>query len=284
MIKLFSVIAFFAIMIKSPYVLAEEKSVCGLLKLGDRGLPVLVLDQNGKSAYISKDSRISYAQYGKLEHNLYKFTGNRVCLSDSTVKDHLTEDPLFEMWTVATTVKTEISIAPDFRINDIQATHCEIFIDKAAMFYVDGYNMRSDHYASRSLKLFIKVLPDRLDGKIRAVRYYHLSDHYMIGSPFEAVDLKPWLGSIDYYYLTIPDNFWETGSFYVETENNTRYWYTQESMPYSNFKFDGRMMNDLERHEGFFGYKYPQHGPDLDVGQLGSTADLFPYLNPQRCR
>lgn len=158
------------------------------------------------------------------------------------------------------------------------AMHCEIFVDKIAA-------ARGSH-ASRELKLFVKVLPERLDGSVEEVGFHDLqqgSSTYgsPLGHDWKDEPMPSVFGATDYFsfYMPISSDFGRMryeGVFYVRSLTGTTYWLKPDAG--KNFVFDSDTYYRIEDARG---------GPDYstDVGRATPTQQNrgLAFLNPDHC-
>lgn len=183
---------------------------------------------------------------------------------------------LFLGLALAPAYAAEQSSNPFGALMNYPANNCELFIDKAANVYTEQFG-RSGPHAEATLNLFIKILPGRLDSQLRSVSFY--GQHLTTGK-YDYIQAQSWNGAKDYFKIEILDEM--IGSFYVETLRGTRYWFNAQNG--QNFHFDEQVLDQLDKTMGFFGDKYPEQGPPLEVAKLPKTADSFKEWNPEACK
>lgn len=241
--------------------LSGSVTICGQLETSGIGFDLTVPSEN-QTYYV--DSNANHEQNCEMHQKV----GNFVCLSGVLINR--------ENHSVATNENTKLALASSYSVRDYTARNCEIFIDKAANIYTEQFGKLGPH-GEPILNVFIKIIPERLDGNVRSVRFY--GKHLTTGL-FDSIIAKRWLNARDYYQVQLWDQM--KGSFYVETVNGSRYWIHNDSD--GNFDLNNDLIVELDRSVGFFGDKYPEHGPSFTLEKLPITAFAFPTLNPQRCR
>jgi hypothetical protein len=181
-------------------------------------------------------------------------------------------------------------------VRDLRASHCEVFVDKAFT------ETRSRHGVHGSLIWFhAKILPWRLDGAPVRVSLFTRGVNLLTGEEFGWHEQPFDRIAGDYYRLKLsisfdggpssgrpPDDTRYEGAFFVETDRGTRYW-ANAQVDGPNFFLDENLANDLIRVHGnrLFGLEFPpEFGSEgsLRLDSFAVTADVMPYLNPQRCR
>jgi len=178
--------------------------------------------------------------------------------------------------------------------NNVKATHCEIFIDKAFM-----RETRPDNGLRQTLHLFVKINPEKLDGAVTQVVQYdervNSSSHGVSTRPWSPTDLSPFAGSSDYFEieLALIDNgswykqsFFYEASFYVQTDKGTRYW---ANAGFRNQNFESRQGNwifSMNNLKGGALAELPIFTQNPDLGRIRKTRDngeVGRFFNPQGC-
>ncbi|MCW5805757.1 MAG: hypothetical protein KIT31_25525 [Deltaproteobacteria bacterium] len=175
----------------------------------------------------------------------------------------------------------------DGQLLDVTANHCEVFFDRVV-------TSRSSHALLR-VRLYVKTLNFRLDGEIAEVAYYANVDTEggagtcgdssacQFRGQWHAYRAQSFVDASDYWTLdfTLNHDFTSPlvyeGVLYVRTVTGKTYWVNPDGG--GNFFVDRNMAFDVEHVLG---------GPSLSRGtgpeHAAVTADIFPYLNPRRCR
>ena len=174
---------------------------------------------------------------------------------------------------------SEISAATAER--HLDATHCEIFVDKIASAI--------GSHGSNTIMPYIKILKDRLDSEVAEVGIRSQSTHTYSGG---LTEVQHWGNKVllsrspvgDYFApeggLMVASDFGLTSSeavFYVKTVNGTIYW--AKPAGGGNFKFDPNFGSDL-LHRYSLQHNYGT-GPDSAIPT--QDREDMRYLNPQRC-
>jgi hypothetical protein len=132
------------------------------------------------------------------------------------------------------------------------AGNCEIFIDKISA--------QNGSHAYRGLRVWVKVLPFRLDSEIVEVGFHNK----MTGSSYSegAInqdwrDKKMAAESPDYFSIDLSlssdfDSVVYEGAFYVRTKAGTNYWLKPAGG--GNFIFDGNAFNIIAKAMGYTNY------------------------------
>jgi hypothetical protein len=172
----------------------------------------------------------------------------------------------------------------------VEATHCELFVDKA----VPTHNS----HGARRVTLYLKTLNDRLDSPIARVgmRYAIRDPRHDCDSGFSMAgcgevgtfaDHDAGAIAPDYFFLEleIANDFTFAhqyeGVMYVITQRGTTYWHKTRER--TNFFIDDKTMSDLEdavHEQGISTPIFAAATPD----PMPKTADFFEYLNADRCR
>jgi hypothetical protein len=181
--------------------------------------------------------------------------------------------------------------------HDVETRDCELFVDKVAPVYTYHELSPMGSYSSLDLRFYVKLDLAELDAPVRAVRFYGTTEYDDGAAAFHFPPIAgtPWLGAADYYELTglAEDGALRRGALYVETSAGTRYWLNPQRSPNAQFVIDRQFVSDAEQAFGAYGQRLPP--PDgsyraapavvqLDMSALPVTADVYPYLNPGRCR
>lgn len=173
---------------------------------------------------------------------------------------------------------------------NVNATHCEAFVEKGAVVFGNG--QRSE------LRFYIKIHPERLDGAVKYVGF-HAYKHDVGGicngpSPLTnpyCAKVGTWSDyksrplvheSKDYFDVRLEtsdidgDVFKYEGAFFVQTDMGTRYW-LHVNKRFENFYFDEDFIDlAVERFCAF-----DQTGFDQALIPMSSAAGLG--LNPWGC-
>ena len=185
-------------------------------------------------------------------------------------------------------------------IKDIKASNCEAFVDKVASEYVFHQFSPFGSYSTQNLHFFVKVLPWRLDGAVKAVRFYGYDQNAAaegegdVTTHFTPIVGSAWLKAVDYYEVVVgmPRNVDRHGAFYLETKSGTRYWINPADGS-SNFVVNKQTLIYTEARVSWYGQRVENsngailEAPPavaLDVGSLPKAADSLTYFNPDECR
>lgn len=187
---------------------------------------------------------------------------------------------------------------------DIRAQNCEMWIDKM------GAELTAYHGAFGAIynvRPFVKLNLDKLrpHGSVKRVVWFGIerqvdNDGRIVSeTPFRAVELTPFMGSADYFFLNLGDlenHWWDSsntqhalaheGAFFVEMSNGTRLWINSAVNSSQNFMFDKLTLDTLRDHGQTFtssGYIYGPVRVD-SVEKLKKTAEYNSYWNPYSCR
>ena len=173
----------------------------------------------------------------------------------------------------------------EYESRDLPSTNCEIHIDKVRSVRSSGGVIL--------IKPYIKVNPEKLDGRITKVSFYGRQSTLDYNSPVQPVDsdwneiaMRGFLGARDYFELAnnndgfaISSNYGSAkyeGGFYVETEHGTRYWANAGIK--KNFVFNYASMAKIV-DDCWSNYNCS------DMSSVKTTAELnLEDLNPQHCR
>jgi hypothetical protein len=165
--------------------------------------------------------------------------------------------------------------SPAFAGRHVDATNCEIFVDKLELSY--------GSHGSSAIQPFVKLLPSRLDGMVKEVGFHFTSVSRGYNGGHDS--LEPWrdqpLSSVSPVndYFTAP---WEymvgsdfgaasyEGAFYVITTAGTTYWAKTASG--GNFRFDSAFFNRIWSQDSY-GYRRA----------VPTQSALLRELNPQSC-
>lgn len=150
------------------------------------------------------------------------------------------------------------------------ARHCELFVDRVeAMTGSFGYE---------GVRVYLKVLPERLDSLVEEVGFHHRRCHESTCDEWVTDRFSPHQHATDYFQGAISVYSWRSGAsreegvFYVRTRAGTRYWLNSHGNPGENFSFDRGTFAWLERRLG---------AKDHPVAT--QVAPELAYLNPDRC-
>ncbi len=226
-----------------------------------------------------------------------RFVGNNVCLEDVQVSDATIENgPI-----IALDRSTRLALDLRFPVRDVLTSNCEGFVDKIAPVHIFHELSPYGSFSTIALRFYVKVLPERLDGTVRSVRFYGF-DHFPADDAHGDIDVhfaplqgRPWLSTTDYYEFEdlAPAGSWRKGAFYIETDRGARYWVNAGGGALSDFVIDPEFVVDVEKNIGSFGQRlgapdgHIHSAPDdvpLNLARLPKTADAFPSLNPFRCK
>ena len=269
------------------------ESMCGRLEStsfideGGRTYPYFLLAPDGQG---ENETRLRM-----LDQINARFVGNRVCLSHVSMAGNDADRPA-----IAIDDLSQVTLQGGSAAN-YAADNCEIFIDKIVPVFTFHQLSPYGSYSSLALRVYLKILPERLDAPIASVRFYGY-DHYDARSTYGEMDLhfapaaaNAFVGAADYYQFddVAPLGAWRAGAFYVETTRGTRYWLNSADHAFANFVFDTVLLTTIEEKVGWFGQRtdppdgYIRPEPEaipFQVDRLAKTADAIPYLNPATCR
>jgi hypothetical protein len=175
--------------------------------------------------------------------------------------------------------------------DDVTATNCEAFVDKI--------QVSTSSHALTTMRLFLKIAPERLDAPVADVSVYHrrAEDWANRSSSQNEYDwrydrLSPFFGATDYYsYETVIGHDWmsaeEEAVFVVTTARGTRYWVNAGNRSGGNFMLTRQTLAFLFRDSA--GDRRPGVNVDgYDLAYVSPTADypddLAAIFNPRRCR
>ena len=173
---------------------------------------------------------------------------------------------------------------------DVAATNCEAFVDKV--------RLNAGSHGFFGVKMYVKVLRERLDGDVVASGFY--GDHrYRWSSGSEVADDgwrdyqgSPFLGAADYFEVSTDvyggftisadyssEHLYE-GAFYVRTSAGTTYWI--HAADSRNFQIYHAKIEALKGDDWSLSAAAYRHMND--IRNVPSTADRLPYFNPGLCR
>lgn len=182
-------------------------------------------------------------------------------------------------------------------LKNIKATHCEIFIDKAAISETTDPTTGG---LVQDLYLFIKIYANRLDSGVRRVRYYgEYTQSSMYGrnggDNWSEKNLDRQDEAADYFGTKLPlvklykyagteqkEVFRHSGAFYVESEKGTRYWANAQSQNNFDFNMDffkGGALPELRILTSFA----PTTDAVLNLKKTQIVGELGRFFNPQGC-
>ena len=154
----------------------------------------------------------------------------------------------------------------------VQATNCELFIDKIVAF--------QGSHALRGVHLWVKTLNDRFDDEVTEVGFRHRQ----IGtSSYPWVDQKfyRFYGASDYFEMsyTVSSDFGRSqyeGALYARTAAGTTYWFKPA---------DGRnFFVDINTHDNVMNAMHRSYNYDSSINNAVPTQrDDLAYFNPSRC-
>jgi len=216
--------------------------------------------------------------------NTLRFVIVATALAAGACTDELVDDEI-----AATDLPPGAASAPkgDGQLVDVIANHCEVSVDRVVTF-------RSSH-ALYGVVMYLKTLNFRLDGDVAEVAYFAKVDTETGGGTCGDTSVCPFRGqwrayranafasSKDYWTLTftVSHDFTSPlvyeGAFFVRSTTGKTYWVNPAGG--GNFFLDTNMANNVENVLGGFSF-------DRGTGPQNAavTADIFPYLNPRRCR
>ena len=160
------------------------------------------------------------------------------------------------------------------------ASNCEIFMDKISAQF--------GSHAYKGFNIWVKTLNSRLDSDIVQVGFrYKLAgnggyDHTLTNTDWLEMALTPFMGSRDYYKLSlnVSSDFFQgsyTGAFYVRTANGTNYWLKTANG--GDFVFDVNGYNNVSNAMGGMTH----YSSDINVAVPTQRSDMY-YYNPGMCR
>ena len=180
---------------------------------------------------------------------------------------------LFSLLSFATLALSNAAFAE----NHVPANNCEIFIDKITPY--------GGSHALRAANVWIKVLPQRLDGAIVEVGFRNIatgnSGSLHLPNSWDNRVLQNFAGAQDYFETNFPisSDFGAVsyeGAFYVKTSNDKYYWAKTNS---GNFIFDHSTYDNVMNIKGA-NYNYSGN-----IGEAVATQSAgMEYYNPSRCR
>lgn len=171
---------------------------------------------------------------------------------------------------------------------DYYAKHCEIFVDRIG---ISGFGS----YGSHSMVYSVKILPERLDGRVKNVGIRVKKYGTLMGEPYEG----DWeetpgrlIGGGDYYQFYFSPGIHGTsltyeGAFFVETDKGTRFWlnpaWENVITKDGNFILTGTSAIDAARDAcraqgGSFSTCFTAEAHTRTYGQVASV------LNPGGCK
>lgn len=159
------------------------------------------------------------------------------------------------------------------------ASHCEVFVDRAAPYFTS--------HGVQQMTLYMKTPLEKLAsrGGVKAVGFHSQEINNGSAGPFRDLAAQSLGGAGDYWALSLPiasDFTADTthiGAFYVEAGDGTRLWVNATGDD-RDFVIDSNMVTNLARLRSP-GYFVTGGG---DPNRAVVTADEFPYLNPSGCR
>ena len=179
----------------------------------------------------------------------------------------------------------------DTVIRNVDISHCEAFIDRAALVLGNGQRM--------TMRFYIKLLPERLDGNVKYVGFhaYKTDSDGVCKGP--STMSNPWCQNVgiwadyksrpfvyesnDYHDIRIDmsdidgDFFEYEGVFFVQTDVGTRYW-LHSSKNTSNFLLDEKMVDSMVENNSAFTID------SFDLSKVPQAWSLPMGLNASECR
>lgn len=184
------------------------------------------------------------------------------------------------------------------QLKNIRATHCEIFIDKAAISETFD---PSTNGKVQELHLFVKILKERLDAPVQKVIYfgeYTQSSMYgrTGGDNWSEHQLESHDSASDYFTTKLKlvklyryggsdqkEVFHHSGAVFVESANGTRYWANAEKK--DNFEinmdfFKGGAIPELRILTSFTA----KSEEVLGLKKTSESGEIGRFFNPSGCR
>lgn len=155
----------------------------------------------------------------------------------------------------------------DELVSNVDAHHCEIFVDKVAVV--------SGTFGYEGVDVYVKVLPGRLSEDLLEVGFYGKTCVKGACGGWSELPLDAHAGAKDYFVARLQTYGWRdgeqthVGSFYARTRDGRTYWLNSHGRSQENFTFDRGT------------YRWFR---DLSDGALTTQAEeALRYLNPDRC-